>query len=149
MKQELETKRKCAEELKDIEGHAHMHARTCILSFDLNDERFRKIMGPRSEGETLYSEEADERGNYTSPREGKFQQVGQSQSCVIYKRSGIVQRNSVARGKSLEKQRSCDCAETYSRLVIYVSGCFRNLNKPCLNNPFKGVGRYYKDELRR
>ena len=28
MKQELETKSKCAEELKDIEGHAHMHARS-------------------------------------------------------------------------------------------------------------------------
>ena len=62
--------------------------------------------GYSSEGETLYSEEADERGNYTSPREGKFQQGGQSQSCVIYNRSGIVQRNSVARGTLLENQRS-------------------------------------------
>ena len=55
---------------------------------------------------TLYSAETAESRNYTSPTEGKFQQVGQSQSCVIYSRSEIVQRNSVVGGKLLEKQRS-------------------------------------------
>lgn len=62
--------------------------------------------GYSSEGETMYSAETAESRNYTSPREGKFQQVGRSQSCVIYNRSGIVQRNSVARRTLLEKQRS-------------------------------------------
>ena len=32
----------------------------------------------------VYSAETAKSRNYTSPREGKFQQVGQSQSCVIY-----------------------------------------------------------------
>ena len=54
----------------------------------------------------LFSAETAESRNFTSPREGKFQQVGQSQSHVMYNRSGIVQRNSVARGTSLEKQGS-------------------------------------------
>ena len=36
----------------------------------------------------------------------KFTIVGESQSCVIYNRSGIAQSNSVARGTLLEKQRS-------------------------------------------
>uniref|UniRef100_A0A2N9EKN9 Uncharacterized protein n=1 Tax=Fagus sylvatica TaxID=28930 RepID=A0A2N9EKN9_FAGSY len=62
--------------------------------------------GYSSEGETMYSAETAESRNYTSPREGKFQQVGRSQSCVSYNRSGIVQRNSVARRTLLEKQRS-------------------------------------------
>ena len=51
----------------------------------------------------MYSAETAESWNYTSPREGKFQQVGQSQSFVIYNRSGIVQRNSVARGNITRK----------------------------------------------
>ena len=54
----------------------------------------------------LYSAETAESRIYTSPREGKFQLVGQSQSCVIYNRSGIVERNSVAQGTLLENQRS-------------------------------------------
>ncbi|KAB1214489.1 hypothetical protein CJ030_MR5G010379 [Morella rubra] len=62
--------------------------------------------GYGSEGETMYSAETAESRNYTSPREGKFQQVGRSQSCVSYNRSGIVQRNSMARRELLEKQRS-------------------------------------------
>lgn len=47
-----------------------------------------------SEGETtMYSAETAESRNYTSPREGKFQQVGRSQSCVGYNRWGAGQRN--------------------------------------------------------
>ena len=40
--------------------------------------------GYSSEGETVYSAEIAESRINTSPREGKFQLVGQSQSCVIY-----------------------------------------------------------------
>ncbi|KAA8543511.1 hypothetical protein F0562_020994 [Nyssa sinensis] len=60
-----------------------------------------------SEGETtMYSAETAESRNYPSPREGKFQQVGRSQSCVNYNRWGVVQRNPVARRALLENQRS-------------------------------------------
>lgn len=60
--------------------------------------------GYSSEGETtMYSAETAESRNYTSPREGKFQQVGRSQSCVGYNRWGTSQRN---RKASLEMQRS-------------------------------------------
>lgn len=62
--------------------------------------------GYSSEGETMYSAETAESRNYTSPREGKFQQVGRSQSCVSYNRWGTVQRNPVARRSLIEKQRS-------------------------------------------
>lgn len=62
--------------------------------------------GYSSEGETMYSAETAESRNYTSPREGKFQQVGRSQSCVSYNRWGAVQRNPAARRSLLEKQRS-------------------------------------------
>lgn len=63
--------------------------------------------GYSSEGETtMYSAETAESRNYTSPREGKFQPVGRSQSCVSYNRLGIVQTNSGARRALLEKQRS-------------------------------------------
>uniref|UniRef100_A0A5B7A041 Uncharacterized protein n=1 Tax=Davidia involucrata TaxID=16924 RepID=A0A5B7A041_DAVIN len=63
--------------------------------------------GYSSEGETtMYSAETAESRNYPSPREGKFQQVGRSQSCVNYNRWGIAQRNPVARRALLEKQRS-------------------------------------------
>ncbi|XP_044491677.1 uncharacterized protein LOC123215584 [Mangifera indica] len=63
--------------------------------------------GYSSEGETtMYSAETAESRNYTSPREGRFQQVGRSQSCVSYNRLGTAQRNLVARRTMLEKQRS-------------------------------------------
>ncbi|KAG6593016.1 hypothetical protein SDJN03_12492, partial [Cucurbita argyrosperma subsp. sororia] len=63
--------------------------------------------GYSSEGETtMYSAETAESRNYTSPREGKFQQVGRSQSCVNYNRWGSVQRNPMARQTILENQRS-------------------------------------------
>ncbi|XVE72728.1 hypothetical protein DITRI_Ditri11bG0062100 [Diplodiscus trichospermus] len=62
--------------------------------------------GYSSEGETMYSAETAESRNYTSPREGKSQQVRRSQSCVGYTRWGAVQRNPVARRSLLEKQRS-------------------------------------------
>lgn len=60
-----------------------------------------------SEGEmTMYSAETAESRNYTSPREGQFQQVGRSQSCVNYNRWGSVQSNPMARRTMLENQRS-------------------------------------------
>ncbi|KAL8549139.1 hypothetical protein ACS0TY_008120 [Phlomoides rotata] len=60
-----------------------------------------------SEGETtMYSAETAESRNYSSPREGRFSQVGRSQSCVSYSRWGPMQRNSVARGAMVEKHRS-------------------------------------------
>ncbi|XP_052210960.1 uncharacterized protein LOC127813891 [Diospyros lotus] len=63
--------------------------------------------GYSSEGETtMYSAETAESRNYPSPREGKFQQIGRSQSCVNYNRWNTVQRNPVARKAGLEKQRS-------------------------------------------
>lgn len=62
--------------------------------------------GYSSEEETMYSAETAESRNYTIPREGNFQQVGRSQSCVSYNRSGVVERNSMARRELLEKQRS-------------------------------------------
>ncbi|KAL9436311.1 hypothetical protein AB3S75_022376 [Citrus x aurantiifolia] len=63
--------------------------------------------GYSSEGETtMYSAETAESRNYTSPREGKFQQVGRSQSCVGYNRWGDVQRNSMPRRTLTEKQSS-------------------------------------------
>ncbi|KAL2932783.1 hypothetical protein RDABS01_015902 [Bienertia sinuspersici] len=69
-----------------------------------------------SEGETLYSAETAESRNYSSPREGKFQPVGRSQSCVSYNRWGPVHRNPVARRTSLEKQRSfMQPRKTYSQ----------------------------------
>ncbi|KAL7586443.1 hypothetical protein Lser_V15G38937 [Lactuca serriola] len=65
-----------------------------------------------SEGETtMYSAETAESRNYPSPKEGRFGQkgvgIGRSQSCVNYNRKWVpVQGNTVARGRSLEKQRS-------------------------------------------
>ncbi|KAL4366436.1 hypothetical protein GQ457_05G003890 [Hibiscus cannabinus] len=69
-------------------------------------ERPEMYNGYSSEGETMYSAETAESRNYTSPREGKFQQVGRSQSCVGYTRWGAAQRNPAARRALLEKQRS-------------------------------------------
>lgn len=63
--------------------------------------------GYSSEGETtMYSAETAESRNYTSPREGKFQQVGRSQSCVNYSRWGASQKTPVARRTMGETQRS-------------------------------------------
>ncbi|XP_030472814.2 uncharacterized protein LOC115690565 [Syzygium oleosum] len=62
--------------------------------------------GYGSEEETMYSAETAESRNYTSPREGKFHQVGRSQSCVSYSRWGPAQRSSTARRELLEKERS-------------------------------------------
>ncbi|MBA0704821.1 hypothetical protein Golax_017054 [Gossypium laxum] len=70
------------------------------------EQRLEMYNGYSSEGETMYSAETAESRNYTSPREGKLQQVGRSQSCVGYTRWGAVQRNPVARRALLEKQRS-------------------------------------------
>ncbi|KAL0389210.1 UNVERIFIED_CONTAM: hypothetical protein Scaly_0278100 [Sesamum calycinum] len=60
-----------------------------------------------SEGETtMYSAETAESRNYTSPREGKFHEVGRSQSCVNYNRWGPTQRNHVGRGAMQERHRN-------------------------------------------
>ncbi|CAI9776607.1 unnamed protein product [Fraxinus pennsylvanica] len=70
-----------------------------------------------SEGETtMYSAETAESRNYPSPREGKFQQVGRSQSCVNYNRWGAVHKNPVACRTMQEKQRSfCRGRNMYSQ----------------------------------
>ncbi|KAE8685313.1 oleoyl-acyl carrier protein thioesterase 1 [Hibiscus syriacus] len=79
-------------------------------------ERPEMYNGYSSEGETMYSSETAESRNYTSLREGKFQQVGRSQSCVGYTRWGAAQRNPAARRALLEKQRSfIHGKKTYSR----------------------------------
>ncbi|KAK7293144.1 hypothetical protein RJT34_16005 [Clitoria ternatea] len=62
--------------------------------------------GYSSEGETMYSAETAESHNYKSPRELKFQQVGRSQSCVSYNRWSAAPRSQVARGMTVENQRS-------------------------------------------
>ncbi|TQE12418.1 hypothetical protein C1H46_002071 [Malus baccata] len=62
--------------------------------------------GYSSEGETMYSAETAESRNYTIPADGKFQEVGRSQSCVNYNRWGATQSNPVQRRALLEKQRS-------------------------------------------
>jgi hypothetical protein len=82
---------------------AQSEVQSCSSQIDVSEVQ----NGYSSEGETtMYSAETAESRNYTSPREGKFQPVGRSQSCVSYNRSGIVQRNSGARRALLEKQRS-------------------------------------------
>lgn len=68
-----------------------------------------------SEVETMYSAETAESRNYATPREGKFQPVGRSQSCVNYNR-WAVHKYPVARKSSLEKQRSyTQPRKTYSQ----------------------------------
>ncbi|KAK4749071.1 hypothetical protein SAY87_026520 [Trapa incisa] len=63
--------------------------------------------GYSSEEETMYSAETAESRNYTSPKEGKLQQVGRSQSCVSYGRwAPPGSSNATARRALLEKQRS-------------------------------------------
>lgn len=60
-----------------------------------------------SEGETtMYSAETAESRNIPSPRQGKFQQVGRSQSCMNYNRWGAVQRSSAAHRTTPEKHRN-------------------------------------------
>lgn len=63
--------------------------------------------GYSSEGEiTMYSAETAESRNFPSPKEGRFQQVGRSQSCVNYSRWGTAQQNVGARRAMLQQQRS-------------------------------------------
>lgn len=60
-----------------------------------------------SEGETtMYSAETAESRNFPSPKGGRFNQVGRSQSCVNYSRWGPAQKFPVARRTMIEKQRS-------------------------------------------
>lgn len=60
-----------------------------------------------SEGETtMYSAETAESHNYPSPKQGNFNQVSRSQSCVNYNRWGAVQRNPIAQRTMLDKNRS-------------------------------------------
>ncbi|KAG5586581.1 hypothetical protein H5410_047015 [Solanum commersonii] len=61
--------------------------------------------GYSSDGEiTMYSAETAESRNFPSPREGRFQQVGRSQSCVNYNRWGTAQQNAGARRAMLQQQ---------------------------------------------
>lgn len=63
--------------------------------------------GYSSEEETMYSAETAESRNYPSPREGRFQHMGRSQSCVSHNRWGnAAHRNPAARRAILEQQRS-------------------------------------------
>ncbi|XAR60948.1 hypothetical protein NMG60_11034500 [Bertholletia excelsa] len=72
--------------------------------------------GYSSEGETtMYSAETAESRNCPSPRNGKFQQVGRSQSCVNYNRWGTVHRNPVARKATLENQSFMQGRKVYSQ----------------------------------
>ncbi|KAF5810366.1 putative peptidase S1, PA clan [Helianthus annuus] len=80
-------------------------ARSCSSQGEVSEGQNGYI----SEGETtMYSAETAESRNYPSPKGGRLgqQQVGRSQSCVNYNRWGPVQASPVARGRSLEKQRS-------------------------------------------
>ncbi|KAK4775532.1 hypothetical protein SAY87_023493 [Trapa incisa] len=63
--------------------------------------------GFSSEDETMYSAETAESRNYTSPREGKFQNVKRSQSCLGHSR-WVSRANSTAAAQRamLKKQRS-------------------------------------------
>ncbi|KAK4800881.1 hypothetical protein SAY86_021368 [Trapa natans] len=63
--------------------------------------------GFSSEEETMYSAETAESRNYTSPREGRFQNVGRNHSCAGHSR-WVPQASSTvtARRAMLEKQRS-------------------------------------------
>ncbi|PWA64743.1 hypothetical protein CTI12_AA335040 [Artemisia annua] len=84
---------------------AESEVRSCSSRSQVSDGQ----NGYNSEGETtMYSAETAESRNYPSPKEGRFcqQPVGRSQSCVNYNRWGPIQPSSVARGRSLEKQRS-------------------------------------------
>ncbi|XP_059289996.1 uncharacterized protein LOC132043534 [Lycium ferocissimum] len=59
-----------------------------------------------SDGETtMYSAETAESRNYPSPKGGRFQQVGRSQSCVNYNRWGPVSKNSAARIRVMQEQK--------------------------------------------
>ncbi|KAJ8559379.1 hypothetical protein K7X08_003437 [Anisodus acutangulus] len=59
-----------------------------------------------SDGETtMYSAETAESRNYPSPKGGRFQQVGRSQSCVNYNRWGPVSKNSAARSRAMQEQK--------------------------------------------
>ncbi|KAH0639703.1 hypothetical protein KY285_036289 [Solanum tuberosum] len=61
--------------------------------------------GYSSDGEiTMYSAETAESRNFPSPREGRLQQVGRSQSCVNYNRWGTAQQNAGARRAMLQQQ---------------------------------------------
>lgn len=69
-----------------------------------------------SDGETMYSAETMESRNFPSPKEGRFQQVGRSHSCVSYSRWSSPQKNTAARRGTFEKQRSlCQEGKVYSQ----------------------------------
>ncbi|KAK9733950.1 hypothetical protein RND81_04G103100 [Saponaria officinalis] len=93
-------------------GDAHSEVQSSCSPIAMSEARDEMS----SEVETLYSAETAESRNYSSPREGRFQPVGRSQSCVSYNRWGPVHRNPVARRSSLEKQRSfMQPRKTYSQ----------------------------------
>ena len=89
----------------DSVKEAEIEVRSCSSKSQVSDGQ----NGYNNEGETtMYSAETAESRTYPSPKEGRFgqQPVGRSQSCVNYNRWGPIQPSSVARGRSLEKQRS-------------------------------------------
>ena len=86
-------------------NEAESEVRSCSSQSQVSDRK----NGYNNEGETtMYLAETTESRNYPSPKEGRFgqQPVGRSRSCVKYNRWGLIQPSSVARGRSLEKQRS-------------------------------------------
>lgn len=83
-------------------NEAQSEVQSCSSPLEASEMHY----GYSSEEETMYSAETAESRNYTSPREGKFHQVGRSQSCVSYTRWGPAQRSSTARRELLEKERS-------------------------------------------
>lgn len=86
---------------------------------ELQEEGDRFHANYSSEGETMYSAETMESRNYTSPREGRFQQVRRSQSCVNYSRWSVAQRNAAVRRGPLEKQRGLiQERKTYSQAAV-------------------------------
>ncbi|PIN16515.1 hypothetical protein CDL12_10833 [Handroanthus impetiginosus] len=88
----------------DAESTGSVNGAQCGIQSDSNSEAPYEYS---SEGETtMYSAETAESRNYTSPRDGKFHQVGRSQSCVSHNRWGPLQKTPVARGTMLEKHRN-------------------------------------------
>jgi len=81
------------------DGHSEVSSSSPVAVSEVRDDH-------SSEGETLYSAETAESRNYTVPREGRFQPLGRSQSCVSYNRWGPLHRNPAARQSPMEKQRS-------------------------------------------
>lgn len=95
-----------------------------------------------SEGETtMYSAETAESRNIPSPRGGRLQQVGRSQSCVNYNRRGAVEKYPLARKALLEKQRSFMQGRNdyYSPTVSSIMKKRLNIEQPRRSRPSPSV----------